>query len=973
MATLSLKKKEIPFLLGGRGELSIDTGPLRLDRRIPEDAPALLNVGFSATGQDTLTLGQASTVNLAVSTATSVSLTPVFSRSTGAAAKLLQTNGVADFFRNEANHDKGVLALDERASARAAGTASYSYSALKATTEINTGADGGFTYLRALDKSLPIAVIVPSFFTTVRLPEQVTGPPEPGEAISLRYGGYLRVAAEVSAGYELVGTKSVSLGQLALSEKYGLSIVGKVGLSAGIAGRFSVLVTAASDLPGWARVQVRRQRSRDMKIAADVSVAFDNQLDHLPSSANEFLGAALGVNAKSFLTLLRRAHELSDYENFTQAVDGLARTFVGELIGKAFDKLESSAEFTRFLARVNQVVTSYDEVGDRAITLFDRYFDEVHVLTAFLDRLVALEAGALDTLRKDLDPQLWNILSQLTDGDPLGFLLGSVTVKGVEIDSLPELKARASATLDLIRNAAHAEIRNVIQLAKSSFRIDALFREAAKLDTVDELRAVANQKVGLFVSRLVGRTLDSATNLKEAFKEVRAVLDSIDAFGAKFYGAFKAAASSSYQVALHAEYSRASEAEALVDVLINAAASQGPDLLALAGRGDFERILGTADTDLVRLREGVLTHRTRRESAFKVNILGWHLNYQYEGFDRVITETEQRLVPSDQGITVLTTATLEVDRARKRRGEETHVNFLLRALGESARAVKSDDSTLGYLIDTLASLSARYELALTDEDTTEVELDDYLAFARDVELDKQGATLEVLGPLLPRAPNGGFGAVSASYEVRFARNALAALLSVKQLSAAGEGAIRNAMRRMVLSNYLKSAEQHDVAFAYATPAVHDLFSREGFASFTNHSMRVFPVSPAMAGIAAPSQVELDRMELNVLVTLYNIENSMIAAIRDLYGMLNAGKPMSPSAFEQKLGKFGNAMKSFDDFDQTTSKHGIGTNSLFAMFDALVRIASADRPSHVAVLRLKSEANGRTVEKVFLSDEAAGVT
>ena len=44
---------------------------------------------------------------------------------------------------------------------------------------------------------------------------------------------------------------------------------------------------------------------------------------------------------------------------------------------------------------------------------------------------------------------------------------------------------------------------------------------------------------------------------------------------------------------------------------------------------------------------------------------------------------------------------------------------------------------------------------------------------------------------------------------------------------------------------------------------------------------------------------------------------------------------------------------------------------FALFDALVRMASGGRPSHVAVLRLKSEAKERSVEKLFLSDMAAG--
>ena len=853
MPTLSLNKKDVPFLLGGTGEVAVNSGDLALHQPIKEGSPVLLKVGFKAGGDDTITLGQDHSVKLGISTKANLELTPIFSTSSGAAAKLLKTYGVGDFFKDGANNDRMVLSFVADASADIAAATAFTYSALKTTVRLDTGADAGYAYLRALDKNLPVEVVVPRFFATMRLPEQGPHLPEPGEAISLTYGGYLRLAAEVSAGYKLSGTKSFSVGQLALSEKYDLSVLGKIGLAAGVAGRFSILVTAADGLPGWARVQVRRHRAQDFKIAADVNVGLKSDLDGLPPNANEFLGAVLGVNAKNFLTVLHKAAELSDFKKFEKAIDGLAKKYIKELIGKGFDVLESQAEFTAFLDRVNAIVTSYEQLEDRAIALFDRHFDRLEELTAFLDKLQGLSDEAFETLRDDLDPKLWTMLAQLTDGDPLGFLLKRVTVGGIKLDSLPELKKRAAAALDLIRKPAHAEIRRAIALAKQQFGVDKLFGELAKIDTPDELQALANEKVGLFVTRLVGRTLDSSGNVKEAFKEVHAVLAKIDAFPEKLFKTFKEAASSSLKVALHAEYTRASENDSLVDVNINLSHPRGPELLALAGKGDFEQIIGMSDTQVVRLREGVLTHRSRRDRAFRVNIVGWHLNYRYEGFDRVITETEQRLVPSDQGITVFTTATLGVERQRKRQGEEMHMNFLLRALGESAKVVKSDSRNLAYLIETLSSLTARYELAFTDDDTSEMELQDYLSFAADLGLDAQGATLAELRPLLPRAPNGGFGRVEASYDVRFGEAALQRLLQIEELSDSAEVHIRDAMRLIVLSNYLKSQEQHDVAFSYATAAVFERFRQEGFAAFTNHSQREFSVKLPVA-IAAPSRV-----------------------------------------------------------------------------------------------------------------------
>jgi hypothetical protein len=61
------------------------------------------------------------------------------------------------------------------------------------------------------------------------------------------------------------------------------------------------VITGVEKLKGWARVRVQRQKSSSFGIAADVQVGFKNELENLPSTANEFLGAALGVNSKNFL------------------------------------------------------------------------------------------------------------------------------------------------------------------------------------------------------------------------------------------------------------------------------------------------------------------------------------------------------------------------------------------------------------------------------------------------------------------------------------------------------------------------------------------------------------------------------------------------------------------------------------------------------------------------------------------------
>ncbi len=179
------------------------------------------------------------------------------------------------------------------------------------------------------------------------------------------------------------------------------------------------------------------------------------------------------------------------------------------------------------------------------------------------------------------------------------------------------------------------------------------------------------------------------------------------------------------------------------------------------------------------------------------------------------------------------------------------------------------------------------------------------------------------------------------------------------------------MRRILLSNYLKGGpERHDVAYAYATHNTFLVHRKQG-AQFTNSTQALeFPIDIGNPNISAPKTVVLDRMERIVLDTLYQIENQVVKAITDLFAILNSGKSFKPDKFEDKLGDFGSALILFDQFDQSTNKDQIGVNSIFAVFDALVRLAAKGEPANIAVLQLTSDAGGRKVEKLFMSDAAA---
>ncbi len=966
MPNITFSKNQVPFLLNGSGKLNLEVGAIRLDQPIDESAPPLVAAQFDAGGSSRIQLGSAGSVKLGVTASAHFDVVPVFkTTATGPGPKILEDNGLGDYFAGGAAHaGQLILALDTGGSAGLTAAGSFTYAPLTASFEVDAGANGGYAYLRAFDKTRQAGAILAEFAENMRLPDQGVRAPEPGEAIALSYGGYLKLSAEVSAGYKLAGTKSISIADMALSEKYDLSILGKISLTAGVAGQYSILVTADDELPDWARVRVHRHRSSDLKVAADVNVVCVNTLDGLPGDANEFLGAVLGVNAKSFLTVFQKALELSDIDKLEAELDGLATGFIGEYVGKAFDALDQTG-FGDFLRLARKAVDSYQHLGDAAVTLYDKFLGRLDILHAFLERITNVEQDALATLRKDLSPEFWTVLSQLTGGDLLGFLVAHAA-------GLAEVKGRAQKVLELLDPAApHDEIRKLVNLAKAQFGLDGFFNELAKFDSVDKLKAVANGKAGAFVSRLVGRALRSNSDIKKAVDEVHGVLGKLDDFKNKLYQGLCDVANSSWKVALHAEYSRASSADALIDVSINMGAANGPALLALAGKADFTSIIANTDVQLVRVRSGVFTHRTRRESAFSVHITGWHLNYSYEGFDRVITDTEQRLRPTPHGLMLDSTVTLETERERRRRDESMHVHFLLRAVGESSKLVASKESNLAYFIETLKSLTASYQLDFTDANTSGGELSDYLAFAKSVGLDRQGATLDELLPFLPKAVDGTFGDVRTSYDVRFGEQSVQALLTVKSLSEEAEQAIREKMRLNLLANYLKTDGLHDVAFAYATQQVFDTFMSEGFATFMNTtSSREFPVEVDIDLDITPSKVTLDKTELQTLTTIFFIENSMIDAIRSLCNLIGAGTAMDPREFERKLAKFGDAMNKYDAFDQSSGKHGAGTDSVFILFDTLLQLASqGGAPANIASLSLTSKVGTKTFEKIFLSDEA----
>jgi hypothetical protein len=173
---------------------------------------------------------------------------------------------------------------------------------------------------------------------------------------------------------------------------------------------------------------------------------------------------------------------------------------------------------------------------------------------------------------------------------------------------------------------------------------------------------MAERRLVGFVERLIGKAIANLgnTELGKVVTRFHETLDTVKKFETTLYDKIKAALDQSFQFQLHAEYSRATEQTALLDFEIDLRTDAGKRLMKAAGHGNFAEVLNSYDGGAVKLHEGVLTHKVTKQSKFNVNIVGWHLGWNYQGLDRVITQSEQRINADAGGqLTIITTFDLQ--------------------------------------------------------------------------------------------------------------------------------------------------------------------------------------------------------------------------------------------------------------------------------------------------------------------------
>ena len=973
MSVLSIKNDKIPLWKGAEGSVSVDV-PIPIEP-LPVTADAIGHAGFSAAGK--VAIG--TNVSVGVSASSFFTLSALFREQTGADPDIVNEFELAP----ELRADNVMVAMDLGGKADVSAAGSFKYTALSAGATLDAGADARLVHTRSYARPTPAAEVLCDFFTNLALPGTVADPPPAGQFTSLEFGGYLNFGVNASAGYKMMGTHDFqSVAGLKLSEHYGLSIAGNLAVTANLAGRFGVEVRASDFSPAWVRVTVKRKRSSDLKIAADLSVGATIDTRGLPKTGKEFLGALLGVEAKNWLNfadnLVRKAAAIHTPADLAKQLDELSAVYILKFAGKAVDDLLPE-EITDLLAKFKDVVDRYNNLGNAAVTLFDRYFDVAKTdLLSTLNTVVKLTS--LASLQGDIPPLLWNVLQQLTRGKLLDAMVAESNV-------LAQIQTDATNAIELIEDDANTEIRDFIGLAKKEFGLDGLITEIARIDSPGKLTTELGKAARGLVTRIVGKAVDRIDT--KDFASLTAFIQGIAHDESEFFGKFDQyladAASQAFSAEFTFAYERAEENAALIDVdlrLVNedgTPSGPGRALMRSAGSGDFANILAEYNPALVRLRSGLLTHNLSTTSGITVNVAGWHHDFLYSDMYKVVTKSDQQIRSTPLGmLNVFTTVELNATHNRGHKTDmheqQMHSNFILRFLAETNTTItdsKFDAHDRAYVLDVVTGQSAVFSTSLSDSKTTPDKLGHLLDFAQQLGLDKKGATLAALQPIL-HLEKGNYGPVNAAYVVQFSALGLTRLF--KSGNDIGEDDIRPILRRIVLANYAGNSGLLPVAYYYCSDRVRELAMGEGgfvsSAGILDEALRngevklSIPLRNMLPDGALPNTSPIRAF----VSTLFHIEKKLIDAFLMLQELMRQAS-IELADLEKASNAFGSALESFEGQSGLSDTM---SSPAFAVFDGLIQLATPASRARDSALALTIGAGLKPRELLFQlkSEEAA---
>ncbi len=641
MVEIELTKKDIPYWLGGAGKLKISSGSLSLAAPLSKMQQRIFTVNFGETGESDFIFGTESTAKLKIKAGSAAALIVISENSDFEYQNWANYYGLDNYFSE--NPGDLILLLTLGSGSDVISPATTQADFLDTPINVITENCGSYTYLRGFAGDTSIEKAIKAFFAGLRLPGHIITSPRLGEMIRYDYDGLLKFGLGASTNYQIKLSTEMKIPPPLFSESDCLSLPGKLAIEVALDGQF-LIETREAETPGWVRVVIRKRPAQDSPAATAAKTRVSIRCQNLPDVKEPPIEMLLEINVKTWLLRAEKLRYEADFNPITKKHNHLVENFSGAIMGIGVSTISGTAAIY-LRQKMIEVINGTRYLEKCSIALLERYWDQLELLSENLREIINLTSWS--RLKGEGDATNWMIVSYLTDGDPLNWMLGEINVYEQTIASLPELKRRAEQTLRLIQDPGYQPLRDFVKLAKEQFSLRSILTEIGEIDSATKLRQQSNTSTSAFIEGLMGKCICEFNDheLSTVFDNLKELINSMDGFEKYLCEKFKESVRQSVSQDVVTEYNHANEQDALIDLCLNLSTAEGKLLMRSIGEGNLTNVSAAIRPNLVRLNYGLFTHRVTPQNRFVLNASNWYsgLKEKWPGLEKGIFNTESRL------------------------------------------------------------------------------------------------------------------------------------------------------------------------------------------------------------------------------------------------------------------------------------------------------------------------------------------
>jgi hypothetical protein len=783
--------------------------------------------------------------------------------------KIIEKYKVKELFTP--NHYFALLTFNSKADATVKGNVPLFGTPVKASLGIGGGGNLEYARLVRFLREDTAVKVVADIFGGVRLPQSVVTVddiPDEGEVLAFGYGGYLNLSAGLTWGYSLTGTKGLKVADLQMTLDYAVRLMAAASFDYHIGGDFHIEARRSKE-QNRAHIVVNKSKESTSKFAFDFGFEAKADLAGLDKTPEKLLEALLGIDTHSFMTVLDEIRSVSTVEGIETKLNDLAKKFILDRADKWLDGALNNTNVRQFLDIVNKVVKTYEEIDQKIIHLYEDFLDnKIPGLKEMLNKLIGI-TGRLDLSRLNADPdsaEIWNLIRRLAGDRFQEILLVDDKFKDFH-DLLVKVKK-------FLEDDVNEHIRDFIKGIKEEFKLDDIFDEIKKFDSVDEIKNLAAGKLKELVERLVGETIDNhADVLNKILKPLQDFFAGLDNFKKKYAEAIEKAVHQSFAFNLNYAFSQVEKGDKLLDVEIDLSSPNGRALAEKALHGDFIELLQSHDPKAIKFNQVFFKDDLTRAAELKINVFG----YDRRGASRLTQQTEMRVEPTTDGLLYLymiDTKHETISESKWRENKETvKTNFSLKIAGDT---IQPDGKVINPdAIQNLKNVSAQYGARYEDSKTKISELTQYLALAGRLKLTSLPEVKAIFAEKIGKKDdNDAIGKITLEYIINYSDEAVRKAFT-EPAGQDFEQELRNLIREISGAKSVAKPLTDGsavISLAYLREDVHSFYLQNN-KTLPDNKMLNIPAPEWHRDAGATSQ--LKKPQKRVLETLYRVEDSFV--------------------------------------------------------------------------------------------------